>query len=200
MKVNMRIAELSALTAMLIAIILSVSSFNSECQAVENEVLRLHVIANSDSAEDQKLKLAVRDELLSEWKQNYSSFSTKGEAEEAMKNDISLFEKTAKRVIEKNGFDYPVSARVEKSSFPTRTYGTVTLPAGEYDALKVIIGEGKGKNWWCVMFPPLCLPAAQASAKLEDVLDSGELELVMQNPRFEMRFWIVEKIRELLGD
>ena len=200
MKVNMKILELSALFAMLITIILSSAGFESECKSVEQEVLRLHVIANSDSDEDQNLKLKVRDELLNEWKKDYSSFATKDEAEKAMRKDLALFEKTAKSVIEKNGFDYSVTARVEKSSFPTRTYGSITLPAGEYDALKVIIGEGKGKNWWCVMFPPLCLPAAEESAELEDVLSSEEMELVLQNPKYEMRFWIVEKLRELFGD
>ena len=92
-----------------------------------------------------------------------------------------------------NGGSDPVQVSLERAVFPTRTYGSVTLPAGEYDALRVVIGKGDGKNWWCVMFPPLCLPAAEKGTQLGDVLDEEALALTKRPPQYELRFWLLEQ-------
>ena len=153
------ILEISCFAAMVLTIIFSGSlfSFEKDCSAVRSKVLRLHVIANSDSAEDQALKLKVRDALLLQGGEVFASGSTKESAEKAACKNLQSFLQTAEKTIRENGKSYNVCISVGKSSFPTRVYENITLPAGEYDALRVVIGEGKGKNWWCVMFPPLCI-------------------------------------------
>ena len=193
------ILEISCFAAMVLTIIFSGSlfSFEKDCSAVRSKVLRLHVIANSDSAEDQALKLKVRDALLLQGKEVFSSGSTKESAEQAACKNLQSFLQTAEKTIRENGKDYSVCVSVGKSSFPTRTYENITLPAGEYDALRVVIGEGKGKNWWCVMFPPLCLPAAERRQELSDVLSDGGQALVESKPKYEIRFWLIEKIEQL---
>lgn len=197
MKQNAFFLEISCFVALFLAVLLGTASFENDCRDIRNEVLRLHVIANSDSEEDQALKLAVRDALLEKSDEIFSGKKTKETAEKAVCQNLSLMLETAEQVLKKNGVDENVCVSVGKSRFPTRTYSSITLPAGEYDALRVVIGEGKGKNWWCVMFPPLCLPAAEGEERLDDVLNESELELVQSAPRFEIRFWLVEKFEEL---
>jgi len=192
-----RLIEAAAFVAFIIAVILSTADFESDCKSIRQEVLRLHVIANSDSYEDQLLKLKVRDRVLESGKSVFGGSLTKNEAESTIEANLSLLQDAAEEEIRKNGCDYPVRVEIGKSRFPTKSYGNVTLPAGEYDAVRVIIGEGGGKNWWCVMFPPLCLPAAKGDVKLDDVMNSDELELVESNPKYEVRFWIIEKLEQL---
>ena len=193
------ILEISCFAALVLTIIFSgsLSSFEKDCKTVRSNVFRLHVIANSDSSEDQQLKLKVRDALLLQGKEVFSSGSTKENAEQAACKNLQSFLQTAEKTIRENGKDYSVCVSVGKSSFPTRTYENITLPAGEYDALRVVIGEGKGKNWWCVMFPPLCLPAAEKKQELSDVLSDGGQALVESEPKYEIRFWLIEKIEQL---
>lgn len=101
-------------------------------------------------------------------------------------------------MIEREGYDYPVSVNVVNEYFVTRCYGDLTMPAGRYTAVKVVIGEGAGHNWWCVMFPPLCLPAAQdRGGNIDAFLDGDELKVVESSGRYEPRFKIVEIIEEL---
>lgn len=121
-----------------------------------NNVFRLHVIANSDSKEDQDLKYKVRDSLIEYMKSLTSNIDTKEEAILIAQNHIDDFKQLAKKVITDNGYNYNVNIEIGNFSFPTKTYGDISLPAGLYDALKVVIGDGEGQNWWCVMFPPLC--------------------------------------------
>ena len=198
MKINPAILEISCFLALILAIITGggLSSLENDCNKIKSEVFRLHVIANSDSKEDQELKLRVRDAILKESEKLFSESKTKESAEKAVCKNLSLFLKTAEDTIKESGFDYNVCVSVGKSRFPTRTYSNFTLPAGEYDALRVVIGNGAGKNWWCVMFPPLCLPAAEGKEQLSDVLSGEELELIQSEPKYEIRFWIVEKIEE----
>lgn len=197
MKFNAKIFELSCFAALFLAVLLSLSSFEGKCSGVRQQVLRLHVIANSDSPEDQRVKLLVRDALLEKSESVFSKNATLSEAEDEACKNLPLFFETAQRTLRENGFDGAVRVSVGKSSFPTKSYEGITLPAGEYNALRVEIGEGTGKNWWCVMFPPLCLSAAEGERELSDVLSGGEMELVKSRPRYEIRFWIVEKLEAL---
>jgi len=188
--------EKAALLAFGLCVLLSVLSFEKAGDNVKNAVLRLHVIANSDTAEDQVLKLQVRDALLKE-SSAFAAAGTKQQAEKNVRTQLRALRRTAARVIAKRGYDYDVAVSLEHSRFPTRTYGDVTLPAGEYDALRVVIGEGRGQNWWCVMFPPLCLPAASGGTALDDVLPEDALALVYETPQYDVRFWIVEQWEKL---
>lgn len=190
---RIRKLEISLLCGMIIAVLLSITSFGASCGNIRQNVLRMHVIANSDSEADQALKLKVRDAVLLEGGALFDGTMTADDAQNVLESDKARLCEAAQRVITENGFDYGVKIEIGKDFFPTRTYdGTVTLPAGQYEAVRVIIGEGKGQNWWCVMFPPLCLPAAEAEADIGDVLDEREQKLVESNPKYEARFKIIE--------
>lgn len=165
--------------------------FEAGCENIRGSVLRLHVLANSDSEADQALKLKVRDELLKVSAELFASAENLAESERIAKENLPLLEETAKRVIEENGCDYPVTLSFGKADFNTRVYDSATLPAGEYEALRVVIGDGAGRNWWCVMFPPMCLPAAEKS-DLSQVVEGESLEITEHSDDYIIRFKAVE--------
>ena len=140
----------------LFILISAISYVDAVSNNIADSVFRLHVIANSDSKEDQELKLKVRDELLSYMNIISKDSTNKQEAMQIANEHKEEFIQIAEKVIKENGYNYTVNVQVGKADFPTKYYGDITLPAGTYDALKVQIGEAKGQNWWCVMFPPLC--------------------------------------------
>lgn len=187
---KIKLFEISLFTGLLIATIFSVTSFAATCNEIRTDVLRLHVIANSDSEEDQQLKLKVRDAILMAGKNVFDGSVTRENAEEKIRKEKVKLEDTARKVIKENGFDYDVEITVTEEFFNTRTYESITLPAGKYMAVRVLIGENAGRNWWCVMFPPLCIPAAQTDINL--FLNEKEVKLVETNPKYEPRFKIVE--------
>lgn len=178
-------------------------------QSLAHGLIRLHVIANSDTESDQQLKLAVRDAIIDEVGTRFADNCQKDEAKQeilAHTEDIRLI---AQEVIADWGLHYPVEISLGKSDFPTKTYGNVTLPAGTYDALKVVIGEGAGQNWWCVLFPPLCFVDA-ATAEMPDesaeilkeslteeeyamVTDSGDLPVQVKFKTYEL--WQSSKLK-----
>ena len=123
---------------------------------ISDSVFRLHVLANSDSEEDQNLKYKVRDALIAYLEDIAKDTSSKEEVMQLVANHLQDFETIAKQTITENGYTYDVTVEVGNFDFPTKNYGDISLPAGYYDALRVKIGEAKGQNWWCVMFPPLC--------------------------------------------
>ena len=125
-----------------------------------DKVVRLHVLANSDSEEDQALKLRVRDAVLEQATAILEQSADRREAESRLRGQLLELERIAAKEIAAEGYDYPVTVNLENTDFPTQEYDGFTLPAGEYLALRVIIGEGQGRNWWCVVFPPLCTAAS----------------------------------------
>ncbi len=125
--------------------------------AAEEEPFRLHIIANSDSDFDQEIKLKVRDSILEMTAEDMKTFTTEKEAEKYVTEHISEIVSLADMVLKENGAEYSARAEIGVFEFPDRAYGSVTYPAGDYYALRLILGEGEGKNWWCVMFPPLCI-------------------------------------------
>ncbi len=158
-------------------------------------VFRLHVLANSNSDEDQQLKLKVRDALLDYMNSISTSCSTKAEAISLATEHKSDFTQIAEKVIIENGYDYPVKINIGNFYFPTKNYGDITLPAGLYDALRVEIGEAKGKNWWCVMFPSLCFIDVSsgvvdnnAKENLEENLDKESYNLISDENNSEIKF------------
>lgn len=193
MKNKIRKIEISVLCGLIIAFALSVVSFESECEGIRNSVLRMHVIANSDSEEDQQLKLKVRDVVLQAGSEYFDGSVTAAQAQEKLTPAKDALEQAARQVIAENGFDYDVTVTIGKEFFTTRTYeNELTLPAGRYEAVKVTIGEGAGHNWWCVMFPPMCLPAAESETELSQVLTDDEISVVQSSPKLEPRFKIIE--------
>ena len=191
--------EAALLVAVVIACTCSVAGFAYKCSGVRENVLRMHVIANSDSDEDQALKLKVRDAVLKRGSELFDGTLTADEARAKLEPEKDELIKAASEVITAEGFDYPVSVEVVDEYFATRCYGELTMPAGNYTAIKVVIGEGEGKNWWCVMFPPLCLPAAQGEERtdIDAFLDDGEIKVVKSSEKYEPRFKIVEIIEKI---
>lgn len=178
------------------------AGFGQQCAQVRGEVLRLHILANSDRAEDQAVKLKVRDAVLEETGEIFSGAETleaaKGEAEAA----LPVIEETARRVLREEGYEMPVAAEMTRMYFNTREYGDTILPAGEYEAVRVTIGEAQGQNWWCVMFPPLCLPSASAEAAEESEESRAEEDIqgLNEEPHYRLAFAVVEWVEELLGE
>ena len=172
---------------------------NSYVQAVSSNisdsVFRLHVIANSNSIEDQNLKYKVRDKLLDYMNTLCANISSKEEAIKMVINYSQDFENIALEVIHNEGFDYPVNINVGNFEFPTKTYGDISLPAGLYDALRVEIGTASGQNWWCVMFPSLCfiditsgVVEEDSKTLLEDNLSEEAYTIVSDNSNAIVKF------------
>lgn len=168
-----------------------VTPFIKTSESISQEVFRLHILANSDSDEDQSLKLKVRDKILTESKSLFINCKNLNDVITTSKNNIDYFEKLANECIKENGYNYETKVYVDKEYFNTREYEKITLPSGVYNALKIEIGEAKGHNWWCVMFPAICLPAV-SDDEINSILNEDEIELINSNNKYEIRFKIVE--------
>lgn len=162
---------------------------------ISNSVFRLHVIANSNSSEDQNLKYIVRDELIKYMNEISKDCNTKQEVIDLAQNNISNFEDIARQTIKENGFDYNVTVEIGNFDFPTKSYGDITLPAGNYDSLRVKIGNAEGQNWWCVMFPPLCfvdvtsgIVPEESKQEMQDAMPEEEYSLISKTDESEINF------------
>lgn len=188
--------NLSLLCGLICAVLLSQASFNTSCDDLRDNILRLHIIANSDSAFDQELKLRVRDKILDNSTEIFSGVGNIDDAIKAAEASIGELEMLAQSELFSSGADYGAEATVTDSYFETREYEDFTLPAGTYKSVLVSLGDGKGKNWWCVIFPEVCLPAASASS-LNDTVDDRSAEIAYDKKHYIMRFKIAELYEEL---
>lgn len=178
----------------------SFSYANNVVSDLSNSLFRLHVIANSNTKEDQNLKYLVRDELISYMNTLCSNVSSKEQAIAIANEHLDDFQKVANEVISKNGFNYSAKVQIGNFAFPTKTYGDISLPAGYYDALKVELGKAKGKNWWCVMFPSLCfvdinngIVPEESKEELQSSLLEEDYNLISSNnSEYKLKFKIVE--------
>ena len=170
----------------------SFSAFQKECAQIREDVLRLHILANSDREEDQLLKLAVRDRILSETGSLFLTAENAADARTAAVENREAVETAARTVLREQGSSAPVRAEVVRMFFDTRVYDGFTMPAGWYDAVRVIIGEGKGHNWWCVLYPPLCVSAAEKLPEEMKRFSESERALLESKPDYEVRFFLVE--------
>ena len=186
-----------------ISILLSANSYvNAVSSNIADGVFRLHVIANSDSVEDQNLKYKVRDALLDYMNSICSDVSSKEDAMNIASEHLEDFKAIAENVIYENNYTYPVSVEIGKYDFPTKNYGDVSIPAGIYDALRVKIGKASGKNWWCVMFPPLCfvdvssgIVPNESKELMQENMSTEEYDLITNssnNSDLNFKFKIVE--------
>lgn len=185
------------------AVIFSICSFAKTSEEIRSDVLRLHVIANSDSSVDQNLKLRLRDYILEEGEDIFDGSVNVENAVKKIEPKLAELENSAETFVKNAGFDYDVKITLSNEYFTTRTYDSVTLPAGKYLALRVVIGSGEGHNWWCVMFPPMCVPAADKKDEIENVFTDKEIKLVESKPKYEPRFKVVEiyeQIRETISE
>lgn len=197
---------LLSVTAIIIILYIAFSFtyFTASSESVRGDVVRLHILANSDSEEDQEVKLLVRDALLNENTRLLSGgVNTENAEEYFLENKEKLLE-TAKETLEKNNFNYDALISLGKEYFATKRYGELIFPAGEYTSLKIVLGEGKGHNWWCVMFPPLCVPAADDveadESKTADYLTHGGEKIVNGGNKYVIKFKLLEIYEELRNE
>ena len=169
--------------------------------AIYSQVVRLHVLADDDSPQAQQVKLRLRDELLAYCQTTYADCTTTQQMLSRLQQDRAQWERLANQTLGQWGLPYGARVTVSREYYPTRTYGDLHLPAGEYASLRVILGRGEGKNWWCVLFPPLCL---QTSLSQEDLLaqqvgrETAKVFTVDAGP-YRLRFRLLELIAGLFG-
>lgn len=175
----------------------AISYVNAVSKNIEESVFRLHVIANSDSEEDQNLKYKVRDNLIEYMNTICKDTQNKEDAINLANLHLNEFKQIAEETIKENGFSYPVSVEIGNFSFPTKDYGDIRFPAGYYDALRVKIGESKGQNWWCVMFPPLCfvnvssgIVPDESKELMKQELNDEEYSIITKEDSSEIKFKI----------
>ena len=172
---GLRLWEIALLIGAAVCLITGAMALRTQDQLAD-KVVRLHVLANSDSEEDQALKLQVRDVVLERAEALLSLSESRREAEGLLRGQLRGFEELASQVIRGAGYDYPVTVRLEETRFPTKEYEGFSLPAGNYLALRVLIGAAEGQNWWCVVFPPMCAAASAdvpASALAAGLTEEG---------------------------
>lgn len=171
----------------------SVQTFANQVEELREGMLRLHILANSDQEEDQRLKLAVRDAVLLGTEDLFTACGSKEEVIRQAGENLELIRSIAQEEVIRQGCGYPVRAEVVNMFFDTRQYGDITVAAGRYDAVRITIGEGQGKNWWCVLFPPMCVPAATA----ESVPLERQIADIGQPPQYKAKFAVVEMVESL---
>lgn len=167
-----------------------------------DKVVRLHVLANSDTEEDQALKLLVRDAVLERATEILEQSADRAEAEIRLRESLPELEAIAEETVRANGYDYAVTAELEDTAFPTKEYDGFSLPAGEYLALRILIGEGVGQNWWCVVFPPLCTAASSdvPETALAAGLSGEEVSLITEaDAGYKLKFKSVELWESLMA-
>ena len=170
-------------------------------EKIYESVVRLHVLANSDSDEDQALKLKVRDEILSYISPLVIDSKSQEDAMRIINEKIDEIEAIAQSAVYAHGYDYSVDVTLTLEEYPTRNYEAMSFPSGEYVSLRVLIGEAEGQNWWCVLFPPLCLSAATEQSANEEVfiavgLNSDQYKVITEsdNVKYQLRFKLLEAI------
>lgn len=193
----------------LMAAVMLVAAFmilpiHGEAELYDN-VIRLHVLANSDSKEDQALKLLVRDAVVEKTKTIFKNVDNRKQAEAILRQNLPVIEQTARDALRAAGAENTVTVELGQESYPTREYERLAFPAGEYLSLRVMIGEAEGKNWWCVLFPPLCLTAATAQSEQETEtvclsagLSGEQYRMIADTDetKYKLRFKILEVAEE----
>ena len=191
---RLKIWEIALLLGVAVCLLSGARALHTQDELAD-KVVRLHVLANSDSEEDQALKLQVRDAVLDRAEDLLAQPSSRAEAEGKLRGQLLEFERLAEAVVREVGYDYEVTAELTDTEFPTREYEDFTLPAGEYLALRILIGDAAGRNWWCVVFPPLCTAASAdvPASALAAGFTEDEVRLITEEDRgYVLKFKAVE--------
>ena len=199
-KKDRKIIAASFILGLFITLIFSVKSYSERVsREISDAVIRFHVLANSDEEFDQQLKLKVRDEILLYISDDMKNFTNRDEAELYLNSHKDEISAVAEKVIKSEGFDYSVRTELSDERYPVRYYGNAVFPEGNYKSLRVMIGRGEGHNWWCVMYPPLCLNGESLEYAdtdlLKEVLTEDGYDVVVlssDNAIPEMKFKVVE--------
>jgi len=211
MSLKKRITMILSILIVVLVFIFATTEQEEAQHSYKDKIIRLHVIANSDTPDDQELKLKVRDEIIKSLNERLTAYGNIEESRNFIRENIREIKETASNTLIQNGHTYPVQAQLEMTWIPEKTYGNLTLPAGNYEALNVIIGEGKGENWWCVLFPPLCLiesPDSQLGdiqEALAETLTQEEYQILVNEtkedtPVLRLKFKTLETAEELKAD
>ena len=192
-----KVCVLAGILISLVVTGLVVNAKRSQMQEdLAKEVFRFHVLANSDSEEDQALKMQVKEAVVAYMKEEIPESDSVETTKEWARSHLDAIVNLAKAVIREKGYDYPVLAEVTTCDFPDKTYGDITFPAGRYEALRVKIGQAKGQNWWCVLYPNLCFVDAmravvpqESKQELEQVLEEDTYDMITNTPKFRIRWF-----------
>lgn len=164
-------------------------------QGIAKEIIRFHVIANSDAEVDQKVKLVVKDKVVSYMQGKLAETKTREQAKKVMKREMPAIKKIAQKTVRKQGYQYSCDVIYHEREFPVKIYGDLTFPAGKYEALDVVLGNAEGKNWWCVMFPSLCFVDGtyavvpdNSKDRLKEVLTEEEYKTISENGTVKVEF------------
>ena len=185
----------TAFYLLIVTMLLTIMPTDAEAKIYE-DTIRLHILANSNSDEDQNLKIKIRDRLISEYGNILSKFETKDEAEIILQNLLPQITESVNLWISEFGFNYKAEAVIGIEWYETRDYDNFSLPCGYYTSLKIMIGEAEGNNWWCVMYPPLCLELATENAPADDGLidyTNEEIKLI-KGGKYNVKFKILEEV------
>lgn len=208
---NKRIFRLE--TALLIAVLASGGLWISHTyilhrtqHQIAEKILRFHVRANSDSKQDQALKLKVRDAVGTYMQQTLAGTEDLKECIQVVQSRLSDLVEVAQQTVAQEGYDYPVTARIAQTKFPEKSYGDYIFPAGMYQALNVVIGNGEGQNWWCVMYPNMCFHGAvyevvdeEAGKSLQRVLSEDEYDAVLKSGKYKIKWKCVDFVKKMFG-
>lgn len=182
------------LLALLVALVWT-GGLLADKERLRQDILRLHVVAASDSEEDQAVKLRVRDAVLASLRQGLSDLTDVEQAKDYVEEMIPKIERAANQVLAEAGFSDTVQVSLTEWEFPEREYDTFSLPAGVYNALRVVIGEGEGQNWWCVVFPELCMGATTEEFREMSAFSDGLNDTL--TGEYEIRFWLLDKLGQI---
>lgn len=196
MSKHIAIVAVSLVFSIILSFFSSYRVFAKNCEDIRHDVVRLHILANSNSKRDQDLKLLVRDNILKLDGEIFKSAVSQKNAEEIITRELPKIKEIAQNTLYENGYFGNVDVQMTNMYFTTREYEKFTLPAGYYDALRVSIGEALGHNWWCVLYPPLCLPAASKEDALA-VLGEDKTQLILGKEKYKFKFAIVEIVEKI---
>ena len=200
---------IGAVFIVLTVIVMGVIKYSkSVTDSISKQVIRFHVVANSDTTDDQLLKQKVRDEVIEFIEPLLSECESVEDTRYILEGSLPVIKEISEEVVEDWGKDYQIYVALDKANFPTKSYGDVVLPAGEYEACRIVIGEGKGENWWCVMYPPLCyldvatgVVPLEGKEQLENELNEEQYKLITdkEHKNYQVKFKLVESINALIN-
>lgn len=186
----MKKIEISLIVGFIISIFfINYTSFADNVEDIRDNVLRVHILANSNSNEDQNVKLKVRDRIVEETKYMFNGVISQQEAKNIAVNQLKYIEDIAQDEIYRNGYSYKVKAEIVNMFFTTRDYGNIVMPAGNYDAIRLKLGESVGDNWWCVLYPPMCIPASKND---EVLFNDVQVDILENSQNYKFRFAFLE--------
>lgn len=194
----MKKTEFAVLISLILTVVLSsITGFAAECKNINQKVLRLHIIAENDSAYSQEAKLKVRDAILENSKEIFGGCNDKLSVIKQIEQNKEKIQALCEQTLLENGCESEVEVTLTKMFFNTKSYETFIMPSGVYDALRITIGEGQGKNWWCVMFPPMCLSACVDKEDLSATLGEDGEGFIEKSPKYTARFKLLEYFQKL---